>query len=113
MSSREEQFIREIVATSVGNCGDCGVTFGASDVSIVGHQDTLWFLSLSCPGCHNHSLIAAVIQESNAVETVGEVTDEASAHEAPTPISSDDVTDMREFLDGFDGNFEKLLGRAS
>ncbi|HUE75500.1 MAG TPA: hypothetical protein VMP10_01630 [Chloroflexota bacterium] len=112
MSNREEHFIREIVASSVGNCGDCGVTFGATDVSIVGHQDTLWFLSLSCPGCHNHSLIAAVIQESNATETPGEVVD-APAREASTPISSDDVTDMHEFLADFDGDFGKLLGRAS
>jgi hypothetical protein len=113
MNNREEQFIREIVASSVGTCGDCGVTFGATDVSIVGHQETLWFLSLSCPGCHNHSLIAAVIQEPNATETPGEASDGAPSRQAPTPVSTEDVTDMREFLASFDGNFERLLGRAS
>ncbi len=100
-----ERLIKQVVASSVGSCQACAEPFDERAVSVVGHQEDLWFFSLVCGHCQNRALVAALVREGAPV----------AAGEAPTPkrssrVDAEDVLAVREFLDHFDGDFQALFG---
>ena len=100
-----ERLIKQVIATTVGSCGTCAEPLDERAVSVVGHQEDLWFFSLVCGHCQARVLVAALVRQGAPV----------AAGDAPTPrrssrVGAEDVLDVREFLDRFDGNFQRLFG---
>ncbi|MCL4459587.1 MAG: hypothetical protein M1577_06725 [Chloroflexi bacterium] len=80
------------------------------NVRILGHQDDLWFLMIICNHCRSHGLIAALIKEEHITEIVTDLTPrEMEKIREAAAIGADDVLDMHEFLQEFDGDFLSLF----
>lgn len=116
MTPSEDQ-IRELMKTVA--CVVCGVNYRPASVEVLGHRDELWFLRVSCSGCSTSGLVAALVKPAEGTEARSESAPPAetaaeTAHldsaRAPGPVRRSDVAGMRNFLEGFDGDFATLFG---
>ena len=123
--SYPESLVRHLIRTV--RCSVCEATYDADDVSVLGHQDELWFVAVRCAHCQTQGLIAALVRDTEG-ETAAPAAQAGPAHQQPSPwtpkqldldrphgghagpVSEADVADMREFLKTFDGNLGALLG---
>jgi hypothetical protein len=121
-----ESLVRHLMRTV--RCSVCEATYESDDVSVLGHQDELWFVAVRCASCQTQGLIAALVRDGALEEDSGGRPDGAAAGQRPTPWSPDplgkdparaadrgpitesDVDDMREFLQDFQGGMGALLG---
>ena len=105
----EEKLIKKFM-TSI-KCTACGQHYEIEDVRVLGHQEDLWFLSVSCSSCHTQGLVAAVIKEQNKKPEL--ITDLTTAEivkfREMSRITGNDLLDMHSFLKDFNGNFSGLF----
>lgn len=93
-------------------CAVCGQHYGNDDIKILGHQDDLWFLDVSCSACHTHCLVAAAIKEEMAPEVITDLTEaELEKFRNADVLTADEMLDMHRFLTDFDGSFSRLFSR--
>ncbi|HEY7067677.1 MAG TPA: hypothetical protein VII06_39845 [Chloroflexota bacterium] len=114
-----ESLIRHLMETV--RCSVCSATYEYDNVSVLGHQDELWFLTVTCPDCRTQGLIAALVRGEDrahsaplAEPTHGRHAAEAPVSEAPPagePITESDVAAMHEFLETFRGDLGALVSR--
>lgn len=104
----EEQIVKEMVLASVRKCIVCGHRYGSEDIEIVGHHDECWFLSMVCEHCQTQGLVAAMVGDSGPVEIVTDFVEDEEITPAE-PVTVEDVLDMHDFLDTFDGDFKALF----
>jgi hypothetical protein len=115
-----DSLIRHLMDTV--RCSVCSAGYEYENVSVLGHQDELWFLTVTCPDCRTQGLIAALVrgEPSAAGASAADPSAETVASgvpampEAPpggSPITTDDVADMREFLHTFHGDFAALVSQ--
>lgn len=104
----DDNLVKELMTTV--NCSVCGRRYEAGDVNILYHQRELWFMSVSCQSCRTKGLVAALIKGGEKARFVTDLTekDMARLKEAP-PVNADDVLDVHNFLEGFDGDFSSLF----
>lgn len=106
----EEQFIKQVVASTAGPCGTCSQPFDVESISVLGHQEELWFLSLSCAHCRTQGLVAAMIKNIGDIPIDVNSADLGIVEpDTSVPLTTDDVVDLHAFLDGFDGDFQRLF----
>ena len=110
-SNIDERGIKQAVVGVVGACGDCAAGFDESNVSILGRHEDLWFLSLTCFRCRTRSLVAALIQQQSGVVVSDLTPDELSRFRKTPRVAADDVLDIHQFLDSFNGDFRGLFER--
>jgi hypothetical protein len=107
--------------TNTVRCSVCGASYRPDDVSVLGHQDELWFITVACKSCSTQGLIAALVRDAGDATLTPEQgaagafrpaemaeTDDARARNA-APITEGDVAEMRAFLKGFRGGMRELL----
>jgi len=124
MDTSEKQ-IKRIVLDRMERCTVCHRGFESDDVHILSRKSDMWMLMVSCSECHARNFVAAVIGDGDAEEAqlalrrLGEehVRDRFEVEaEAPIeqtdPVSVDDVLEVHEFLQGFDGDFQSLFGKS-
>jgi hypothetical protein len=124
MDTSEKQ-IKRIVLDRMERCSVCHRTFEPDDVHVLSRKADMWMLMVSCGECHARNFVAAVIGDGDAEEAqlalrrLGEehvrsrpdVEIEAEGGDEPgDPVSVDDVLEIHEFLNGFDGDFQRLFG---
>lgn len=103
-----EGFLKRLMATM--KCSVCGQRYEAENVNVLGHQEELWFLSVFCPACGSHGLVAAVMKEGKTPEMVSDLTEaEHFKFRDSEDIGVDDVLDMHVFLKEFQGDFAELF----
>lgn len=104
----KRRFIRQLVANI--RCGVCGHRYEIDDVRILNHEGDLWVMGVTCAHCKTQGLVFATITEAEAPEVIADVTPKEWARLKEMPqINADDVLDMHEFLEGFDGDLIELL----
>lgn len=115
MEGTADRVIRFLVQNA--RCTDCGGDFHTEDVYVLDERDMReWDLGAVCHSCHTLTLIRAIV-EPEGVETstparITELTQAEHTHfDDLAPIAADDVLDVVEFLEGFDGDFRELFGR--
>lgn len=118
MEHDQSSEVRRIVLSVVEDCVHCRQRFSLDDMRIVGRNGNLWVLAVRCPECASQSFVAAVVGEHDDGTTVEaaaiDLVDEEVVDfepEAPDPVTVDDVLDLHEYLEEFDGNFLRLFGR--
>lgn len=94
--------VRAIVLNLVERCAVCGERFRAEDLQALGRSRSTWAFRLTCQYCGASSLIAAVIGEEQLADLAPLRRDE--------PVTERDVEEIREFLEHFDGDFQRLFG---
>ncbi len=105
-----DQFLKRLVSTI--KCGVCGQRYEAANISILGHQNDLWFLGVYCPSCKSHGLVAAVVKEGKLPEIITDLSErELAEFESRETVGTDDVLDMHNFLKEFDGDFSRIFSR--
>ena len=106
----EEGLIKKLMASV--KCGTCGQNYEIDDINVLGHEEDLWFLSVSCPACHTRYLVAALIREGEAPELITDLTEtELDMFENADGPTVNEVLDMHNFLQGFDGDFIELFSQ--
>ncbi len=108
----DDQYIKEIVRSTVEKCGACGREYASDNVSVLGHEEELWFLMIVCNGCHSRGLVAALIKDRKRAKVVGELI-ESPSEPTVAGVTPDDVAAMREFLADFNGDFRSLFEKKS
>jgi hypothetical protein len=68
------------------------------------HVDNNYTVQVTCPACKVAFVVILQLEEreESPVEAVG-------VPAGPDPISADELLDLHEFLDGFEGTFSDLL----
>jgi ribosomal protein S27E len=109
-----ESLIRHLMDTV--RCSVCSAAYDYENITVLGHQDELWFLTVTCPDCRTQGLIAALVrgEEDPQAAAPTYTSAEPTLPEAPsggTPITEADVADMREFLRTFRGDLAAVVSR--
>jgi hypothetical protein len=107
----DERQIKLAVAQAVSNCGECAARLEESSVSVLGHHENLWFLSITCARCRSRSLVSALVQESviPSLKLTDLTAEELARFDNAPRVAADDVLDIHQFLDHFDGDFRTLF----
>jgi hypothetical protein len=120
--------IRRIVVERMDRCTVCHRRFVEDDVEVVSRKSDVWLMIVQCKDCHSRSF-AAVVGDSSApidteslfgfrpdgsieitFETDGEFFElEQTEEELLPPVDVDDLLEMHEFLESFDGDFNTLF----
>ncbi len=121
MDTSEKQ-IKRIVLDRMERCSVCHRGFEPDDVHVLSRKSDMWMLMVSCGECQARNFVAAVIGDGDAEEAqlalrrLGEehvrtrTSIEPEADGAPgEPVSVDDVIEIHQFLQGFDGDFKALF----
>jgi hypothetical protein len=110
---REER-VKRLILSAVSRCGACRRRYQLENLAVVGHREHLWMVTVICERCHTQGFITAVIeghdlgvQDSDGGPLAAEQASEAVAD----PVTTDDLLDIHQFLDEFDGNFVTLFAR--
>jgi len=107
-----DRLVKQAVLNAITKCGTCGQPYTTDNVEIVGHEEDLWFISLTCRSCRSRGLVAAMIREQKQPALITDLTEKEVAKAAyQEPVVADDVLDMHEFLADFDGDFVSLFER--
>lgn len=127
METPETQ-IKRIVLNRMERCSICHRDFGPEDIRVVSRKNDMWMLVVTCSECHGRNFVAAVMADGDTEEAqialrqlsrdgtskpieITEVRDRAG-EDRGEPVSAEDVLDMHEFLDGFDGDFRRLFSAS-
>ena len=121
MDTSEKQ-IKRIVLDRMERCSVCHRGFEPDDVHVLSRKSDMWMLMVSCGECQARNFVAAVIGDGDAEEAqlalrrLGEEhvrtrTEIEPEDEGTTgdPVSVDDVIEIHQFLQGFDGDFKALF----
>jgi len=104
----EKRLIKKLMTST--KCTVCGQHYEVDDVSVLGHHEDLWFLSVFCSGCQTQCLVAAVVKEGRAPHFITDLTEEELERFRHMPeLTSDEMLDMQIFLKDFNGDFARLF----
>lgn len=100
-------------------CAACGQAYGEGHIRLIAQRDDLFFVDLSCRHCGSQAVAIVTIQiegDSATIETGELVPADQSglpAHAvAPAPpVTVDDVLDVHELLEEFQGDARQLIAR--
>ena len=121
MDTSEKQ-IKRIVLDRMERCSVCHRGFEPDDVHVLSRKSDMWMLMVSCGECQARNFVAAVIGDGDAeeaqlalrrlgeehVRTRTEIEPEDDG-EPGEPVSVDDVIEIHQYLQGFDGDFKALF----
>ena len=121
MDTSEKQ-IKRIVLDRMERCSVCHRGFEPDDVHVLSRKSDMWMLMVSCGECQARNFVAAVIGDGDAEEAqlalrrLGEEHVRTRSDIEPEdedisgePVSVDDVIEVHQFLQGFDGDFKALF----
>lgn len=103
-------------------CAACGQPYGQGHIRLIAQREELFFVDLSCEHCGSQAVAIVTIQVDGETATLegGELVragtpgreqpDPDAAPDGP-PISADDVLDVHELLEGFEGDVHELVAR--
>ena len=108
-NSPEYHFLKQLISNI--KCVVCSEKYGENDVFIMGRQEDVWMLMVSCPHCQTQGIILAMVKDEEHVEEIiTDLTPEELDRIAQNPaIDIDDVLDVHRFLRDFDGDFRELF----
>jgi len=121
MDTSEKQ-IKRIVLDRMERCSVCHRGFEPDDVHVLSRKSDMWMLMVSCGECQARNFVAAVIGDGDAEEAQLALRRLGEEHvrtrtdiepeddgEPGEPVSVDDVIEIHQFLQGFDGDFQALF----
>ena len=91
-------------------CRVCRRSYDRAQVRVAARRDEIWLVSARCSLCRNQQIFCVALR-GNGNETI--LRDVSAAEEAQfaamAPLTADDVLDMHQFLEDFDGDFKQLF----
>ena len=105
-----EHFVKKLMSTM--KCGICGKNYEVDNIKVLGRSDDTWFLSAACSDCDSKAMVAAVIKKNKPPEIVSDLTRTETVKFAQAgTIDVDDILDLHDFLNNFDGDFSNLFNQ--
>ena len=115
--------IKSIVLRRMNRCVVCHREFNSDDIQVLSRKPDIWTMLVECDDCHARNFVAAVLNDGDpqeaqlalrrltedAFDTIEEEIIEAEAPITGERVSAGDVVDMYEFLNDFDGDFQRLF----
>ena len=91
-------------------CLECGHPYDPTDFTVVHRRQDMWVLGTRCRHCENTCHVVIFMNQDAGPEPVVDLTPEEMdlAAEWP-PITADDVLNMHDFLQEFDGDFVEFF----
>ena len=120
MESTSDRVVRFLIEHA--RCNDCGAEYRVEDVHILSQTaERIWDLAAVCHSCYGLSLRRAIVKpgadEPKAryeMRRLDELTTaERRRFQGLPSLERDDVLDMAQFLEGFDGDFRGLFSSES
>lgn len=108
----QEQILKQLVSTF--RCHVCHRGFDREHVRVAGRHEQLWIVSVRCGTCRKQQVFRIALkdnQEQTFLRDVNEM--EAEQFAAMSPVSCDDVLDIHQFLDSFNGDFMSMFDDGS
>jgi transcription elongation factor Elf1 len=101
-------------------CPACGRSYGASRIRLLAERDGLYFVDLDCRACGSHTVAIVTVELEDSEASIADLTDfgHPPAHSdeplpaGAAPVTADDVLDMHQFLDRFQGDVSELFRSA-
>jgi len=127
--------IKQIVLDRIERCAVCHREFQAEDIKVISRRPDVWTMLVECDDCHARNFVAAVMNDGDPQaaqlalrrltedvitrgrieldedepDTDGELAQEFAVPPGTPPVGAGDVVDMHEFLEDFDGDFQRLF----
>src|SRR5262249_6902394 len=123
MDTSERQ-IKRIVLERMDRCSVCHRTFEPDDIHVLSRKPDVWMMVVQCEDCQARNFVAALIgdgdpaaarmalRELSAEQTPAGAEVEPDRATTGEPLGIDDVIEMHEFLQTFDGDFKSLFARS-
>jgi len=90
-------------------CAVCDQPYKSNDIEVVDHHEEIWIVAVKCGHCGTKGLVFAMITEEKP-EVVSDLIPQEWARFKKMPqIDADDLLDVHEFLQDFDGDFVSLF----
>ncbi len=104
--------VRRTVVSVLEQCSKCKQQYSPDDARVIERQGELWVLSVRCSRCDAQAYVAAVVDAGGTeFDDVATWIDDGPNGQSEDPVSVDDVLDVHEFLESFDGDFSALFSR--
>ncbi len=102
--------VNHLIKTS--KCKDCKKTFKQEDINILATTKTEGLFEIKCPKCNTITIINVILNSNKPEE------DDVNIKYSPynrthRKISYNEVLDIKNFLNNFDGNFKKIFTKKS
>lgn len=114
---REER-IKRLILAAVPRCSACQHSYAVADFAVIDHREHLWMITVRCADCQHQGFITAVVEGHGIEErhapraSRAEFFTEETARIVPyNPVTVDDLLDLHDFLDDFNGDFARLFAR--
>lgn len=106
--SKEHLLIKQLITTV--RCARCHQHYSVEDVRVVGRQNDLWLLEVTCGNCQSHGWALALLKGAeHELKHTGVMPEEPQIPR----INAEDVLNFHEFLRDFDGDVYDLLEAMS
>jgi hypothetical protein len=84
--------------------------FQREQVRLAARHEQLWIVSVRCSLCRNQQVFWIALKEEAAENVLRDVVHHDDPEPAEMdPVTADDVLDMHEFLQAFNGDFQRLF----
>lgn len=104
--------VRRTVVSVLEHCSKCTQQYSLDDARVIERQGELWVLSIRCSRCDAQAYVAAVVDaDGTDIDDVTEWSEDGSGDARDDRVTVDDVLDLHEFLESFDGDFSALFSR--
>jgi hypothetical protein len=123
MDTSERQ-IKRIVLERMDRCSVCHRTFEPDDIHVLSRKPDVWMMVVQCEDCQARNFVAALIgdgdpaaartalRQLSAEQSADFVEIEPETEPRGEPVGIDDVIEMHQFLESFDGNFRSLFAKS-
>ncbi|MBI4287263.1 MAG: hypothetical protein HY671_02405 [Chloroflexi bacterium] len=106
----EELPMEKLVASL--RCAVCGQHYHVRELKVLGRRDEMWYLNVHCTSCGSRGMMAVAFKESRGHKAATELSsDEQKQFFDAAAISGEDILDVHDFLNGFDGDFRRIFAQ--
>jgi len=87
-------------------CPECSGLYRDQDINIIATTNIEGMMEMRCEKCHLSTLVTVIITPA-ALEI------KEQNHRTHKSISNNDILDVKNFLNNFDGDFKKVFSKSS
>jgi len=104
----QERLLKRLVSTF--RCQICRHTFEGEQVRVAARHDQLWVVSVRCRRCRNQQVFWFALTDKDEQTMLRDLSEEEEQRfSTMDPVGSDDILDVHEFLQDFNGDFKGLF----
>ena len=92
----------------ISKCPQCKGKYDFKDMHIIASTSNEGLIEMTCPKCASSTIVTILVSNKDKEKSEVKIK-EGSTERTHGTISQNDVLDVKNFLNNFDGNFENLF----